>query len=106
MSESDTPMRRLAPPSGGLQRLQARREAKQRRGTPWVPFAAGCAAAILLLAVFVPAQQLDMPWIGGRLVGARSEGTSLRLLGGHQATSLPTNDPGVRFYLVEGREGG
>lgn len=92
----------LNPPSGGWQRLQARRESRSSTVIEWLPLASGSLAAAVLAAVFLMNRNdLRMPFNGARLMGERSQGVGLRMLDQRQTTALPSDDPNVRLYWVE-----
>lgn len=91
----------LDPPSGGWQRLVARRDAARPEKGIGLPLAT---AAVLALAVFLlrpqPPQELQLPWTGARLLDQPSAGIGLQQVGGGEVTPLPSGDERVRLYWV------
>lgn len=91
----------IAPPSGGWDRLVARRDALRPGQGLGLPLAT---AAVLGLVVFLLRPQeteLQLPWDGARLQAHRSEGLGLQRVGGAQATAIESSDPRVQFYWVQ-----
>ena len=93
----------LAPPPGGWQRLLTRRDApppgRQRLG---LPLAATAALTLALLQVLPRPHELQLPWSGGRLVAQPSDGVALRVEEQSRATALPSDNPRVHFYWLQG----
>ncbi len=94
----------LAPPSGGWQRLVARREAVRPAKGLGLPVAT---AALLALATFLlrpqSPQELQLPWNSARLMDQPSRGVGLQRVGGAEITAIPSGDERVRLYWVEPR---
>ena len=95
----------LQPPTGGLARLQARREALETTALSWLPqrrlaylsllMGAGVAVAALQFAPVELPATLAME----RLLGTPSGGLGVRQLGPDTvAQALPSTQPGVRLY--------
>src|SRR5262249_38322127 len=92
----------LAPPPGGWERLRARRDAAADGWAPsWWALATGVAAALAWAAIVSGHSEVRMQLAGGRLIGERSEGTSVRLLQDGRAVPLPSSDSNVQIYWVE-----
>ncbi len=97
-------LRTLDPPAGGWERLIRRRDGES--GRSWrIPMAAlTCAVAVLALALFWPHRsRVELKLNGARLVGGRGEGITLRMLDDRQAVALPSADPNVKLYWIDGK---
>jgi hypothetical protein len=91
----------LSPPTGGWERLRARRESPASAVISWRPLVSGVLAATALMTVFVlNRNDLQMQFNGARLMGERSQGVGLRMLDNRPSTALPSEDPNVRLYWV------
>ncbi|MET0282259.1 MAG: hypothetical protein ABW278_14205 [Steroidobacteraceae bacterium] len=93
----------ITPPSGGWQRLLARRDIRRTPAGFALPLAAAASLTAFLIVAVPQRQQLQIPWSGGRLVAQRSEGPGVHLPHG-RATPLPSADPEVQIYWLENTE--
>ena len=102
MNQPDRMLTSLEPPPGGLERLRARRHVTRGlEQPPWWALAAGGATAAACLAIVSQQPHLKMPMAGARLIGERSQGAEVQILGNGRAVPLPSPDPKVRIYRVE-----
>jgi hypothetical protein len=105
MSTPSPLLRTLDPPPGGWERLLSRRHAQTRESwDSWLGPAAAAltsAAAVIVLAVSWPHRHpLELDLNGARLVGKRSDGTTVRLLDGRQVVAQSSSDPNVQVYWI------
>jgi hypothetical protein len=100
MSEPHILLRKLSPPSGGWERLLARRDAAPGWVRKWAPLAAGSVVAVLVLGTVMPRPRLDVSW-----PGARGAGAAVVSVSGQRLQPLPSDDPRVRLYWLEGANG-
>ena len=100
MNEPQGVLRKLSPPSGGWERLLARRDAEPRWVQRWLPLAAGGVVTMLVLGTLVPQPRLEVSWQGVRGVGA-----DVVPLDTQRIAPLPSEDPRVRLYWMEGASG-
>jgi hypothetical protein len=91
----------LSPPSGGWQRLVARRDAPRGEGGLGWPLATAAALALVVFFVRPPTRELQLSWESARLTDQPSEGIGLKQVNGAKATALPSSDPHVHFYWVQ-----
>jgi hypothetical protein len=97
-----SPFRKLEPPAGGWERLVHRRD-KESWPTPMAALAG--AVAIFAFALFWPHRHpIDFRLNGARLIGERSEGSTLRMLDGRRAIALRSEDPNIELYWIDGRQ--
>ena len=101
MNQPDRILTSLEPPSGGWERLRARRDSASRWAPSWWALAGGSAAAVTWLAVALGHTEIRMQLTGGRLVGESSRGVDLQILENGHAISLPTADAKVQIYWIE-----
>jgi hypothetical protein len=101
MNESDRMLTLLEPPPGGWERLRARRNLMNRWAPSWWALASGSAAAMTWFAIASGQTQIRMQLTGARLIGERSQGADLRILGDGRAVAQPTADSKVRIYWIE-----
>ena len=88
----------LEPPSGGLQRLQARMERPRRAWAGWLAVPAIAAAAVLAVVALGPtAAPLD-----GDLPARAAAGPAAAGRDGTAVAALPTASAGIALYLVSG----
>ena len=89
-------------PTGGWERLRARRDAQELQRAPWLAFAAGAglATVVFVLANTLPRTSLTLPESSARLQGMVIADEPLRLLDERRATALPAVD-GVQLYWTE-----
>jgi hypothetical protein len=105
MNQTDRILTPLEPPPGGWERLRARRDSSSRWAPSWWALASGMAATVAWLAIIAPGHtQIRMPLSGGRLIGERSQGVGVQILGNGRAVALPSADANVRIYWVESTE--
>ncbi len=98
MSVPSQLFQRLDPPPGGWERLIGRRDRQS-----WMQPVAGltCAVAVVALAFPWPYRHhIELNLNGARLMGERSQGTTLRVLDDRQIVALPSGDPNVRLYWI------
>lgn len=104
MSHEPELLPQLSPPAGGLARLRARREqlARGPLASPRLAYAAAFAGASFAVLLMLPAGQVPATQAMDRLLGVRSQGSSLRIVDASTvAQALPTQQPGVRLYWTE-----
>ena len=100
MNTPDRLLPSLDPPPGGWQRLLRRRDAD----ADWLMPSAALASAIVAVVVafnWPHRHPIELPLNGARLIGERSEGTTLRMLDNRKAVELPSGDPNVSAYWIE-----
>jgi hypothetical protein len=98
MNEQPGVLRNMTPPSGGWERLLARRDVPPRWAQQWLPLVAGGAVSLLLLGMLVPQPKLDVAWPDARGAGA---GMDVVPLDQQRVRPLPTDDPRVHLYWME-----
>ena len=101
MNQPEKILTLLEPPPGGWERLRARRDSAGAWAPSWWAFATGAAAAIAWMAIVSGQSAVRMQLTGGRLIGERSEATSVQILQDGRAVPLPSSDSNVRIYWVE-----
>jgi hypothetical protein len=101
MNQPDRMLKLLEPPSGGLERLRARRHAARAWAPSWWALASGCAAAVAWLAVVSGPTKVHMRFTGARLIGEPIREVGVQLLDNGRAVPLPSDDANVRIYWVE-----
>jgi hypothetical protein len=100
MSTPDRLLPSLEPPPGGWQRLIRRRDADSF----WLMPLAALASAIVAVVVAFPwphRHPIELQLNGARLIGERSQGTTLRMLDHRKTVELPSSDPNVSVYWIE-----
>ena len=97
----DRILQQLAPPSGGWQRLLARRDRQSGWEGIGLPLATASALILVLLLVQPQTRDLQLPWNGGRLVAQPSEGVGLRVVTQGRAIALPSDDTRVQLYWLQ-----
>jgi hypothetical protein len=101
MDPTDRILTVLEPPPGGWERLRARRNAHSPWTPSWWALAGGSAVAIAWVAVASGYTPIQMQLTGGRLIGERSQGVGVQILGNGHAVSMPSPDATVQIYWVE-----
>lgn len=102
MSVPSTLFQRLDPPVGGWERL-IRRRGKQS----WMQPAAALTCAVALVALAFPwpyRHHIELNLNGARLIGERSQGTTVRMLDDRQIVALPSGDTNVKLYWIDARD--
>ena len=95
-------LQNLEPPTGGWEYLVER-----RNNESWSIAAAALtgAVAVLALAIFWPHRPpIELKSNGARLIGQHSQGITLRMLDGRHTTALPSDDPHVELYWIDGEK--
>lgn len=100
MNESSPFLQNLEPPAEGWERLVQRRD---KESWPIPAAALTGAVAVLVTAIFWPHRPpIEFKSNGARLIGEHSQGITLRMLDGRQTTALPSEDPNVELYWIDG----
>ncbi len=100
MSTPSRLLQMLDPPAGGWQRLIRRRDAY----SSWLmPLGALTSAVAVVVLAFPQTHRhpLELQLNGARLMGERSQGTTLRVLDNRQTVALPSSDPNISLYWIE-----
>ena len=101
MNQADRILTLLEPPPGGWERLRARRDSSSRWAPSWWALASGMAATVAWFAITPGHTQIRMQLTGGRLIGERSQGVSVQILGNGRAVALASANENVQIYWVE-----
>jgi hypothetical protein len=99
MNTPDRLLETLTPPAGGLQRLIRRRD----EDSYLLPLAVltSAVAAIAFAFPWSVRHPVELKLNGARLVGERSQGTTLRMLDDRKTVAMPSGDPNVSLYWIE-----
>ena len=98
----DQLLQALDPPAGGWERLIHRRD----RESWLIPVSAlTCAVTIVVLALpWSHRHHIELKLNGARLLDEPSQGITLRMLDDRQIVALPSGNPNVKLYWINGRE--